>query len=88
MLHGPCGENYPNAPCMTDVHGCSKNYPKPFQATTTFEIGRRPIYRRIEGPPFINANGVQYDNRHDVPYNAQLLYKYNCHINVEVAGML
>ena len=43
MVHGPCGEGYPDAPCM--VKGkCSKGFPKPFCASTTFNSDGYPHY--------------------------------------------
>jgi Helitron helicase-like domain at N-terminus len=40
MVHGPCGADYPKAPCMVrqspnDPLRCSKRFPKPFQPITT-----------------------------------------------------
>lgn len=41
------------------------------------------IYRKDKDNKRINR-----DNRHVVPYNAYLLKKYNCHINVEYVGSI
>ena len=40
MMHGPCGKDFPNAPCMKanklgDGFSCSKGYPRNFNEETT-----------------------------------------------------
>ena len=42
-----------------------------------------PTYRRREDGRFVVKNGVQLDNRYVVPYNIDLLVKYQSHLNVE-----
>ena len=86
MLHGPCGSNNPNAPCMKDGK-CSKNYPKPFAETTTADSNEYPVYRRRDdGQTFYKGRGnYEFTNRDVVPYNLYLSQTFNCHINVEIA---
>ena len=49
MMHGPCGVERPNAPCMVDGK-CSKGYPKAFCDTTMESADGYPVYRRrIDG---------------------------------------
>jgi hypothetical protein len=80
MLHGPC---HPGSMCWKD-DGCSKGFPKPFQATTTFADNAYPNYRRRDnGRVFIKGRSV-FNNGHVVPYNKYLSLRYDCHINVEI----
>ena len=68
---------------------CTKEFPKQCSPVTTDGIGSYPTYRRrnlypytksaTHGKPEFQFNGSQI-----VPYNPWLLYKYNCHINVEI----
>jgi hypothetical protein len=81
MMHGPCGDSNPNAPCMENGK-CKKMFPKNFQPTTVTSDGY-PLYQRREGYT-ANVRGKEMDNRYVVPYNKFLLLKYNAHINVEV----
>ena len=51
MTHSPCGENYPDALCMvrktpTSPLRCSKNFLKPFTASTIVNDEGYPEYRR------------------------------------------
>lgn len=78
MLHGPCG-----AWCQKDGK-CSKKIPKNFQEETIIDEEGYPKYRRRDNGKFYFKNGSAFNNRHVVSYIAQLLLKYNCHINVEV----
>ena len=83
MMHGPCGAQKPNAPCMKNGH-CSKRYPKTFLPETHTETRGYPVYRRREDGRRVVKSGVQLDNRWVVPHNIYLCTKYNAHINVEV----
>ena len=35
LMHGPCGNSFPLAPCMKDGK-CSKNFPKEIRSETVF----------------------------------------------------
>ena len=82
MLHGPCGDTYPNAPCM--VNGkCSKHYPKKFCSETTIDEDGFVSYRRRDDPSKrVTINGFTFDNRWVVSYNRDLIVIFDGHINV------
>ncbi|CAN0925707.1 ATP-dependent DNA helicase PIF1 [Linum grandiflorum] len=83
MVHGPCGDSRPSSPCMK--HGrCSKFFPKQFATETTFDSTGCVTYRRRETTVTAEKSNTILDNRHVVPYNRDLLVKYQAHINVEV----
>jgi len=83
MVHGPCGPEYPNAPCMKDGK-CSKGFPRALQEETDMNDNGYPKYRRRRTDPIARPNGVQVDNRWIVPHNLYLCTKYDAHINVEI----
>lgn len=83
MIHGPCGAEMPNAPCMKDGV-CTKDYPKVFVESTTFTQDGFPMYRRRNNGSTVVKGRHCFDNRDVVPYNKFLCKKFNCHINVEV----
>jgi hypothetical protein len=95
MIHGPCGEMKPSAPCMSEGE-CEKGFPKEFCDETTVPVDAFAQYRRrspLSGGHTFNKTTkdtdggviqITIDNRSTVPYNPFLSKKYNCHINVEV----
>ena len=87
MIHGPCGNMNPQAPCMVDGK-CSKRYFRDFtEITSTNEYGY-PLYRRRNnGQTIVKGNNI-LDNRWIVPYNPYLCQKYDCHINVEICSSI
>jgi hypothetical protein len=82
MMHGPCGPDKSNAPCMVDGK-CSKGFPKSFQEHTSIDGNGYPCYRRPNDGRFVMKGGVKLDNRHVVPYVPELLLEMECHLNVE-----
>ena len=70
MLHGPCGDEKPNAPCMVDGK-CSKHYPKDFIEHTVYGENGYPQYARPNNGRKVRKNNVDYDNRHVIPYNPE-----------------
>jgi hypothetical protein len=82
MIHGPCGQDRTESPCMKDGK-CSKYFPKNFEPKTVVDKDGFPVYRRRPNGKTIEKNGITLDNRHVVPYNKQLLVKYQAHINME-----
>lgn len=88
-MHGPCGSANPNAPCTAgrEDNTCKRRYPKPPAEGTIF--ARFPIYYQRRGAVHIDiSGGRQISDRDIVPHNIALCEKYDCHINVEVAGSL
>jgi hypothetical protein len=87
LLHGPCGQEYPNAPCM--VNGvCKKCYPWTFFKETTQGKDGYPIYcRGNDGRTFRKTqDGFAYDNWWVVPHNPYLTKMFNAHINIKVSA--
>ncbi|KAF7807290.1 uncharacterized protein G2W53_039451 [Senna tora] len=81
MIHGSCGLDRKNSPCMVKSR-CSKHFPKKFTDRTSFDEDRYCKYRRRDSGLFIEKSGIKLDNRFVVPYNPTLL-RYQAHINVE-----
>ena len=88
MMNGPCGKDYPNAPCMKDGK-CSKGFPKEFQSRTIENSkSGNPLYRRRNNGSVVLKNGTELDNRWVVPFSPILLQKYNAHLNVEMCNSI
>jgi hypothetical protein len=89
MIHGPCGKENPNCPCMENGR-CTKNFPKDFQKQTVVDTDNNyPIYRRRSpedgGQQVVcEKTGRIIDNRWVVPYIPFLSLRTNCHINGEL----
>ncbi|XP_074297343.1 uncharacterized protein LOC141628055 [Silene latifolia] len=82
MIHGPCGDGYPQSPCMVDSN-CSRHFPKKFNDRTIVDSEGYPRYRRRKNGREVEKGGKLLDNSFVVPYNTTLLLKYRAHINVE-----
>ena len=93
MIHGPCGYENPDCPCMENGK-CTKNYPKELRDSTSLSKNSYHHYRRREpnsapGPVITKIKHGEYmtvDNQWVVPYNPYLLLRYDAHINVEAVG--
>nr|KAJ0217457.1 hypothetical protein LSAT_V11C300151780 [Lactuca sativa] len=82
MIHGPCGAENMNCPCMVDKQ-CSKKFPKQLCGHSSVDVNGYPLYMRRNNGYFVEKSGVKLDNRNVVPYNKYLLKRYQAHINVE-----
>ncbi|XP_063939345.1 uncharacterized protein LOC135148359 [Daucus carota subsp. sativus] len=83
MIHGPCGPEFPKSPCMVN-HKCSRHFPKKYANSTTFDDSGFPVYKRTNSGITVKVRNAQLDNQWVVPYNRDLLVKYQCHINIEI----
>ncbi|OWZ04998.1 Helitron helicase [Phytophthora megakarya] len=62
MLHGPCGQQNPNCPCMKNGK-CSKKFPKVFADETVMADDKYPTYMRRPRPEgTLNHKGKMWDN--------------------------
>ena len=62
MVHGPCGLQNPNSPCMKDGK-CSKGYPKEFSESTCLAENGYPAYKRPNNDRTMQVGCHQVDNR-------------------------
>jgi hypothetical protein len=82
MVHGPCGDQNRNAPCM--VNGkCSKGFPKQFREETSITEDSYACTRRRDNGRTVEVGRRQADNRWVVCHSIYLIWRYRCHINVE-----
>ena len=93
MTHGPCGRDFPRAPCMVatslgSLPACSKHYPREFQSETLLQENGYPLYRRRDNGITVpnSARTFNFDNRWVVPHSPYLCLRYKAHINVEVCA--
>ncbi|XP_024004049.1 uncharacterized protein LOC112081527 [Eutrema salsugineum] len=83
MMHGPCGLDRPQSPCMENGI-CSKKYPRPYAQNTSCDKNGYIVYRRQEDPlNTVQKSDTTLDNRYVIPHNLDLMKKYRAHINVE-----
>ena len=82
MIHGPCGDQNINSPCMFKGK-CTKYFRKRCVESTIIDADSYPVYRRKDNGVTIQKGESFIDNRYAVSYNPQLLLKFNAHINVE-----
>ncbi|XP_071700075.1 uncharacterized protein [Rutidosis leptorrhynchoides] len=75
MLHGPCGGNNMDAPCIID-RKCSKHFPKPYYAETTIAEDGYAKYRRRNNGIKVIKGKVTLDDSFVVPYNRSRAIKY------------
>ncbi|GBO09995.1 hypothetical protein AVEN_234060-1 [Araneus ventricosus] len=65
LMHGPCGNDDPGAPCM-EAGQCNKLFPKEFLTETTINVSVYPLYRRCpSNTTFVRGRGM--DNIFVVP---------------------
>jgi hypothetical protein len=86
MINGPCGEMNRNSVCM-EGNKCTKHFLKGFNPETTIDEEGFPVYRRRNDGKCIKKGNIEVDNRFVVPYNRDLLVKFDAHINVEWCNM-
>jgi hypothetical protein len=82
MVHTPCGEENPTAPCMRNGF-CSKGFPKPFREETSVTEDSYACTKRHDTGQTYMVRGKQVNNQWVVCYNKYLIWKYRCHINIE-----
>ena len=89
MIHGPfCGDSVPASRCREDnAEHCKYRFPKSPQTVTTLCSGHFPLYRR-RCLHSAQVRGHTISDEWVVSYNALLLLRYGCHINLEVCGHL
>lgn len=51
-----------------------------------FDESGFPLYMRRRSANTMNVRKVEVDNQWVVPYNRDLLVKYQCHINIEICS--
>jgi len=82
MMHGPCGHANRKSLCMKDGK-CSRYFPKKWQHEIVVDQEGYPVYRRHNDGKYIDKNEIALYNRYVVPYNPNLLLKYQAYLNIE-----
>jgi hypothetical protein len=75
-----------NPVCM-EGNRCTKHFLKGFNSKTTIDEDRFLVYRRRDDGRHGKKGKVEVDNRYVMPYNRDMLVKFQAHINVEWCNM-
>jgi hypothetical protein len=62
MMHGPCGKDSPNSPCMKNGV-CSKGFPKAFQSKTTLDENGFVLYKRSNNDRYVQNSNIRLNNQ-------------------------
>ena len=81
-MHGPCGHANRKSLCMKDGK-CSRYFPKKWQHEIVVDQEGYPVYKRHNDGKYIDKNEIALYNRYVVPYNPNLLLKYQAYLNIE-----
>ncbi|GJZ73801.1 putative PIF1 DNA helicase/replication protein A1-like protein [Tanacetum coccineum] len=68
MMHGQCGLEHQNFPCMVN-NRCTKKFSKPFNEETFIDDNGYAIYKRLDNGMTVKKSGTNLDNGFVVPYN-------------------
>ncbi|XP_063936175.1 uncharacterized protein LOC108225973 [Daucus carota subsp. sativus] len=85
MIHGPCGKDFSYSACMANGK-CTRHFPKRYNSNTYFDDCGFPVYKRRNTGAKVKRKGHDLDNRFVVPYNRDLLLRFQCHINIEICN--
>ncbi|XP_074377532.1 uncharacterized protein LOC141719046 [Apium graveolens] len=85
MIHGSCGKDFSYSPCMSDGK-CGRQFPKRYNGHTFFDDFGFPVYRWRRMDRTVEKNKQQLDNQFIVPYNRDLLLRFQCHMNLEICN--
>ena len=83
-FHSPC-DHAPDAGCRGKGKPCKRRFPKDMSRNTVVMHDAYPKYRR-RGLHQCKVKDRLVSDDWVVPYNAFLLLRYGCHINVEIAS--
>jgi len=67
---------------------CSKCFPKEYRERTDWAEDSYPLYARPDNSLVFERNGARFTNQYVVPYCPQLLFLFDCHLNVEISAGL
>ncbi|XP_073301543.1 uncharacterized protein [Primulina huaijiensis] len=85
MMHGPCGNSNKKNSCMVEGR-CKNRYPRQFCEKSALGENGYPTYRRRDDGQIVDVRKAKLNSQWVVPYNPYLLYRYDCHLNVEVCS--
>jgi hypothetical protein len=81
MIHGPCGKDNPNSPCMENGK-CSKKFPFDFREETLLTEEGTVLHRRPDNGRTVRVGKHLVNNRWVVPHNLYLLRLLQSHVNI------
>ncbi|XP_074371063.1 uncharacterized protein LOC141712141 [Apium graveolens] len=73
------------SPCISDGK-CGRHFPKRYNGHTFFDDCGFPVYQRRRMDRTVEKNKQQLDNQFVVPYNRDLLLRFQCHMNLEICN--
>lgn len=72
MMHGPCGKDRKNSPCMEDGV-CTKKFPRSYVPHTQVNDTGYIVYKRRNTDQFVQKGNIKLDNQFVVPHNIEIL---------------